>query len=176
MHTSIERTGRGLLLPKVDGAAAQVFDTTGYSEVARLTSTSSGLGGTPRLSRYLARRAQLVGCDAVGPLVVDGAGTGTASCLLRERASAPSVAPGLVLPESESLASALELAGDEAPAERALLAVLSERTQEERYWAVQWYLEKYPASPWRAHFEALLLPKGTSSSARHRSMTAAFVR
>jgi hypothetical protein len=164
VHAQLDRVGRAQLGDGSEGLAPIVAAPGSmYESVALITVSADGIATEERLGRHLQRRASLLGCDALTEPTF-GSGQASATCL-RERVATTQGAPDLMVADpSPTLIARAKGAGAIGTPLLQVLGQLRSRHGAERVWAVRWYLETYPDSPFRAEVEALLTPVPTTTA------------
>ena len=157
VHTSMERTGRMRLDSGSEGSTPVMATMPqGFEEVAELNVQADGIATVERLNKHLVRRAHLLGCDGLVNVRVEADVGADAVCVKRREPLAQVATKTFrVLDPPAELLERAKTAGDQGVALYQVLAQVQTRPSNERAWALRWYLETYPQSPFATDVSAL---------------------
>ncbi|MDP7038573.1 MAG: hypothetical protein QGI45_05405 [Myxococcota bacterium] len=157
VHTDVQRIGRlRLQNPKEGFAPVLTQISTDYERVAVIRAKASAAGSKQRLTKYLRRQASVAGCDAIARIVFQSKTSAHALCLeRREPEHKHSATNRLPAQASDKLLSELAQSGEEGILLAQMLAKSNGRRAEERRHLINWYLDTYPQTTFRAELMGL---------------------
>jgi len=154
----VTRTGRVDLSGGAERYAPVLAEVgPSFREVALIAVDARVAKNEARTLRHLRRKAGRMGCDAITGVRHLGDGHSTAICVERWE---PVVSEAPPSPSPATISDALihRAAASGAPG-LALVSILKQAQRasgEARTWPLQWYLDHYPSSPFRAEVESIL--------------------
>ena len=157
VHTDIQRIGRlRLQNPKEGFAPVLTQIPTDYERVAVLSAKASAASSKQRLTKYLRRKASVAGCDAIARIVFKSKTHAHALCLeRREPEHQHNQSAHLPAQASDKLLGQLAQSGEEGIRLAQMLEKSNGRRAEERRHLINWYLDTYPQTSFRAELMGL---------------------